>query len=39
MTKRPYFAALLLSSIMGLAYAGPQQEYKADTREAAARYA
>jgi outer membrane lipoprotein SlyB len=40
MTKRPYFAALLLASVMGAAHAGPQQQqYAADSREAAARYA
>lgn len=39
MTKRPYFAALLLTSVIGVAYAGPQQQYAADSREAAARYA
>lgn len=40
MTKRPYFAALLLASVVGVAHAGPQQQqYAADSREAAARYA
>jgi outer membrane lipoprotein SlyB len=40
MTKRPYFAALLFASVIGAAYAGPQQQqYAADSREAAARYA
>ncbi|WP_426100414.1 glycine zipper 2TM domain-containing protein [Massilia sp. TSP1-1-2] len=40
MTKRPYLAALLLTSVMGAAHAGPQQQqYAADSREAASRYA
>jgi outer membrane lipoprotein SlyB len=39
MTKRPYLAALLLTSVMGAAHAGPQQQYAIDTREAAKRYA
>ena len=40
MTKRPYFAALLLTSVIGVAHAGQQQQqYGVDTREAAARYA
>lgn len=39
MTKRPYLAVLLLTSLIGTAYAGPQQQYAADSREAAARYA
>ncbi len=40
MTKRPYLAALLLTSVMGAAHAGPQQDqYRIDTREAASRYA
>ena len=40
MTKRPYLAALLLTCVMGAAHASPQQQqYAADSREAAARYA
>ncbi len=40
MTKRPYLAGLLLASVIGAAHAGPQQQqYAADSREAAARYA
>jgi outer membrane lipoprotein SlyB len=39
-TKRPYLGALLLASVIGAAHAGPQQQqYAADSREAAARYA
>ena len=40
MTKRTYFTAMLLTGLMGAAYAGPQQQqYALDTREAANRYA
>lgn len=39
MTKLTYFAALMLTSVMGFAHASPQQQYAEDTREAAARYA